>query len=181
MLAAAQRDAPCRLPALPDAGAWLRVVALDVGQGDATLIRFPDGTTLARRRRRRPRPAAASTSARGSSRRRCGRRACGALDALLLTHADADHVGGAAGLIPLVPPARVWEGVPVAGLPVLDVVRRAAAAVGRRVGRGRGRPARPGRRRRRPRAAPAGARLGAAPSTQRRLDRARGATGRGVA
>jgi hypothetical protein len=53
-----------------------------------------------------------------------------ALDALLLTHADADHVGGAAGLIPLIPPAQVWEGVPVAGLPVIDVVRRAAATAG---------------------------------------------------
>ena len=109
--------------------AWLRVVALDVGQGDATLIRFPDGRTwlvdaggtLAGSRfdigARIVAPALRAQGVR-------------ALDALLLTHADADHVGGAAGLIPLIPPAQVWEGVPVAGLPVLDVVRRAAATAG---------------------------------------------------
>ena len=109
--------------------AWLRVVALDVGQGDATLVRFPDGRTwlvdaggtLAGSRfdigARIVAPALRAQGVR-------------ALDALLLTHADADHVGGAAGLIPLIPPAQVWEGVPVAGLPVLDVVRRAAATAG---------------------------------------------------
>jgi competence protein ComEC len=125
---AARRDAPCRLPALPT-DAWLRVVALDVGQGDATLIRFPDartwlidagGTLAGSRFDVGTRVVAPALRAQGIR----------ALDALLLTHADADHVGGAAGLIALVPPARVWEGVPVAGLPVLDVVRRAAAAAG---------------------------------------------------
>ncbi len=126
---AGQRDAPCRAPELPPGTAWLRVVALDVGQGDATLIRFPDGTTWL--------VDAGGTLA--SSRFDVGARIVApalraqgvrALDALLLTHADADHVGGAAGLIPMVPPHRVWEGVPVAGLPVLDVVRRAAAEAG---------------------------------------------------
>ncbi len=126
---AAQRDAPCRAPALPPGAAWLRVVALDVGQGDATLIRFPDGRTWL--------VDAGGTLA--GSRFDIGARIVApalraqgirALDALLLTHADADHVGGAAGLIPLIPPAQVWEGVPVAGLPVLDVVRRAAATAG---------------------------------------------------
>jgi competence protein ComEC len=128
LLEAAQRDAPCRAPALPPGTAWLRVVALDVGQGDATLIRFPDGRTwlvdaggtLAGRFDIGARIVAPALRAQGVH----------ALDALLLTHADADHVGGAAGLIPLIPPARVWEGVPIAGLPVLDVVRRAAATAG---------------------------------------------------
>ena len=127
-LEAGQRDAPCRAPALPSE-AWLRVVALDVGQGDATLVRFPDGRAWL---------VDAGGSVAGSRFDVGGRivapalRAEGvrALDALLLTHADADHVGGAAGLIPLIPPARVWEGVPVAGLPILDVVRRAAATAG---------------------------------------------------
>jgi len=126
---ALQRDAPCRAPALLPGAAWLRVVALDVGQGDATLIRFPDGRTwlvdaggtLAGSRfdvgARIVAPALRAQGVR-------------ALDALLLTHADADHVGGAAGLIPLIRPAQVWEGVPIAGLPVLDVVRRAAGTAG---------------------------------------------------
>ena len=129
LVEAGQRDAPCRAPALPVGAAWLRVMALDVGQGDATLIRFPDGTTWL--------VDAGGTLA--GSRFDVGARIVApalraqgvhALDALLLTHADADHVGGAAGLIPMVPPRRVWEGVPVAGLPVLDVVRRAAAEAG---------------------------------------------------
>jgi competence protein ComEC len=123
------RESPCGLPPLPDDARWLRVVALDVGQGDSTMIRFPGGTTWL----------IDAGGAQGGSRFDIGGRivapalrALGirALDALLLTHADADHVGGATGLIALVPPARVWEGVPVAGLPVLDAVRRAATTAG---------------------------------------------------
>jgi len=129
LLDTVQRDAPCDAPPGPPGAAWLRVVALDVGQGDATLIRFPDGRTWL----------VDAGGTLGGNRFDIGARivapalrALGVrtLDALLLTHADADHVGGAAGLIPLVPPAQVWEGVPVASLPVLDVVRRAAATAG---------------------------------------------------
>jgi competence protein ComEC len=124
----ARRDRPCVAPPLPETGTWLRLVALDVGQGDATLIRFPDGATWL-------------VDAGGTLGGRFdigGRvvvpavRALGVrtLSALLLTHADVDHVGGALGLIPLVKPAHVWEGVPVEGLAVLDAVRRTAHAAG---------------------------------------------------
>jgi competence protein ComEC len=125
---AASRDPPCHLPALPSDGRWLRVIALDVGQGDATLVRFPDGATwlvdaggtLGGRFDVGARIVAPALRAQGIRR----------LEALLLTHADLDHVGGAAGLMPHVPPARVWEGVPVPGLAVLDATRRAASAAG---------------------------------------------------
>jgi competence protein ComEC len=125
---AARRDRPCPAPPLPDAGRWLRLVALDVGQGDATLIRFPDGATwlvdaggtLGGRFDIGARIVAPAVRALGVRR----------LSALLLTHGDVDHVGGALGLIPLVEPSRVWEGVPVEGLATLDAVRRTAQAAG---------------------------------------------------
>lgn len=126
---ALQRDRACDAPDLPVDRPWLRVVVLDVGQGGATLIRFPDG-------------AAWLVDAGGSqpgSRFDVGARVVApalraqgirALDALVLSHPDLDHAGGAAGLVPLVPPARVLEGVPVPGLAVVEAVRRAAADAG---------------------------------------------------
>ena len=48
------------------------------------------------------------------------------LSALVLTHGDIDHVGGAPALVEDVVPSAIWEGVPVSGLPALDAVRRAA-------------------------------------------------------
>jgi competence protein ComEC len=99
-------------------------VSLDVGQGDATLVRFPDGSawlidaggSLGGRFDPGARIVAPALRAQGVDQ----------LAALVLTHGDADHAGGAAGLIPLIPPARVWEGVPVPGLAALDAARRAA-------------------------------------------------------
>lgn len=124
----ARRDRPCVAPPLPAGAPWLRLVALDVGQGDATLIRFPDGATwlvdaggtLGGRFDIGGRIVAPAVRALGAH----------TLSALLLTHADVDHVGGALGLIPLVTPTHVWEGVPVEGLAVLDAVRRTARAAG---------------------------------------------------
>ena len=76
----------------------LRVVSLDVGQGDATLIEFPDGT----------RWLVDAGGLAGASRYDIGARVVapalwargvGRLDALLLTHGDPDHVGGAAAVL----------------------------------------------------------------------------------
>jgi competence protein ComEC len=124
----ARRDRPCVAPPLPDAETWLRLVALDVGQGDATVVRFPGGSTwlvdaggtLGGRFDIGGRIVAPALRALGVRR----------LAALLLTHADVDHVGGAAGLIPLLTPAHVWEGIPVEGLALLDGIRRTAQAAG---------------------------------------------------
>jgi len=123
------RDRPCEAPDLPEDQPWLRVVVLDVGQGDATLVRFPDGTAWL--------VDAGGTQA--GSRFDVGSRVVApalraqgvrALDALILSHPDVDHIGGAAGLMPLVRPARVFEGVPVPGLAVLEGVRHAAIDAG---------------------------------------------------
>ena len=76
----------------------LRVVALDVGQGDATLVEFPNGARWLVDAGGLPgaltfdvgeRVVAPSLWARGTGR----------LDALVLTHGDPDHIGGAATVI----------------------------------------------------------------------------------
>jgi competence protein ComEC len=107
----------------------LRVVMLDVGQGDATLAILPGGTALL----------VDAGGIAGTTYDVGGRvvlpalRALGVrrLHALVLTHGDPDHVGGAAVLLERMPIANVWEGVPVPP----DPARRSliAAAASRRI------------------------------------------------
>jgi competence protein ComEC len=89
----------------------LRVVMLDVGQGDATLAILPGGMALL----------VDAGGIAGTTYDVGGRvvlpalRALGVqrLHALVLTHGDPDHVGGAAVLLERMPVSNVWEGVPV--------------------------------------------------------------------
>ena len=100
----------------------LRVVMLDVGQGDATLAILPGGTALL----------VDAGGIAGTTYDVGGRvvlpalRALGVrgLHALVLTHGDPDHVGGAAVLLERMPIANVWEGVPVPP----DLARQALVA-----------------------------------------------------
>jgi competence protein ComEC len=89
----------------------LRVTFLDVGQGDAAIVQFPDGRTL-------------SIDAGGlaSTTFDIGGRviapafwALGVrrLDYMSVTHGDVDHIGGAASVLRDFRPFEVWEGVPV--------------------------------------------------------------------
>jgi competence protein ComEC len=89
----------------------LRVTFLDVGQGDAAIVQFPDGRTL-------------SIDAGGlaSTTFDVGARvvspafwALGVrrLDYMSVTHGDIDHIGGAASVFRDFTPLEVWEGVPV--------------------------------------------------------------------
>ncbi|HUP39198.1 MAG TPA: DNA internalization-related competence protein ComEC/Rec2 [Vicinamibacterales bacterium] len=89
----------------------LRVTFLDVGQGDAAIVQFPDGRTL-------------SIDAGGlaSTTFDIGGRviapsfwALGVrrIDYMSVTHGDVDHIGGAASLFRDFKPFEVWEGVPV--------------------------------------------------------------------
>ena len=80
--------AAVRRPA-PPAADELVVSFLDIGQGDATLIQL--GATLGARRHR--------ASRRTDPRSAWGRRGSKRLDALVLTHAEADHEGAAPAVI----------------------------------------------------------------------------------
>jgi competence protein ComEC len=90
----------------------LHVSMLDVGQGDATLVTFPNGRTLL---------VDAGGVARGTF--DIGDRVIGptlrarrllSLDYLAVTHPDADHIGGARSVVRDFAPTDVWWGVPVA-------------------------------------------------------------------
>jgi competence protein ComEC len=112
------------LPLAGSAGAGLEIAFIDVGQGDAVALRTPGGRWIlvdagerddgwdAGERRVLP-----FLRARGATR----------VEALVLTHPHADHVGGAAAVMRAVPVGRVIDpGMPM-GTPVyLETLRVAA-------------------------------------------------------
>jgi competence protein ComEC len=113
------------------ADGMLRVTFIDVGQGDAALVRFPRGATML---------LDAGGLASASSfdigerivapvLRHAGLRR---LESVAITHGDLDHAGGAASIVREFRPRDVWEGVPVPRLPVLQDLRTAAADAGAR-------------------------------------------------
>ncbi len=112
--------------ASPPPPGWLRVVFLDVGQGDATLVRLPDGHAML----------VDAGGVPGSSFDIGGRivtpalRALGVwrLDTLVVTHGDPDHIGGAPAVLRRFSPQVVWEGVPVPPHPSLRELEAAATA-----------------------------------------------------
>ena len=107
---------------------WTRVVFLDVGQGDATLVQ-PAGA----------RPFLVDAGGVPETRFDLGRRvtlpaswAFGVrrLGALVLTHGDPDHVGGAPAILRALSPREIWDGVPVPRHEPLKRLRAAAAGAG---------------------------------------------------
>jgi competence protein ComEC len=102
----------------------LRIVFLDVGQGDATAVLLPDGRTFlidAGGLASAPIPPSLDASVDSPSfdvgDRVVSRalRAFGvrSLDTFVLTHADPDHIGGAGSVLRGFRPRALWEGVPV--------------------------------------------------------------------
>lgn len=92
-------------------GRQLTMTVLDVGQGDATLVRFPAGQALLVDGggvagggfdvgERVVRPALAALGIRR-------------LTHVALTHGDPDHIGGLGSVVGRLRPTEVWEGVPV--------------------------------------------------------------------
>ena len=107
---------------------WTRLVVLDVGQGDATLIQ-PDGAP----------PLLVDAGGVPGSTFDVGRRvtlpaawAFGAdsLSALVLTHGDPDHIGGARAVLRALRPAAIWDGIPVPRHEPLRILRDAADRAG---------------------------------------------------
>ena len=106
----------------------LRVVVLDVGQGDATAVILPDGRALVVDAGGVP----GTTFDIGGRVVTPALRALGVrrLEALVITHADPDHIGGAEAVMRNLRPAAVWEGVPVPPHPVLHALSAAARGGG---------------------------------------------------
>jgi len=108
----------------PPAG-WTRVVFLDVGQGDATLLQPPDAS-----------PILVDAGGVPGNSFDMGRRvtlpalwALGVtrLGALVLTHGDPDHIGGAPPLLRALGPRAIWDGIPVASHVPLQMLHDAAS------------------------------------------------------
>jgi competence protein ComEC len=102
----------------------LRVVFLDVGQGDSTLIELPDDRFML-----------VDTGGLAGTGFDIGERvvtpallALGArsIDTLVLTHGDPDHIGGAPAVLRHFSPHHIWEGVPVPPHPGLRELVSAA-------------------------------------------------------
>ena len=114
----------------------LEVAILDVGQGDAIVVRFPDGATML-------------VDAGGFARSSFdvgarvvapALRAMGILrlDILAITHAHRDHLGGAAAIVRQLRPDAIWLGRMPRDDPSVDVLLRLAARLGIRVLQPRG-------------------------------------------
>jgi competence protein ComEC len=121
---------PSRLLAARGDGS-LRLTFIDVGQGDATLVRFPGGSTLLVDAGGLPASSSFDLGDRvvGAVLRRQGVRR---LDTAAITHGDADHAGGFASIVRDFRPREVWEGIPVPRFAPLADLRRAAALRGAR-------------------------------------------------
>jgi competence protein ComEC len=103
----------------------LHVTFMDVGQGDATLVRFPRGSTLL----------VDAGGLQSSSSFDIGDRVVGAvlrsyglrrLGTAAITHGDTDHIGGLPSIVRDFWPREVWEGIPVPrSLALTDLRHRA--------------------------------------------------------
>jgi len=103
----------------------LHLTMIDVGQGDAMLVTFPNGRTLV--------VDTGGVTLRGEF--DIGDRVIGPalrarnllrLDYLAVTHGDPDHIGGARSLVRDFAPTEIWQGVPVANHEPTAVVRAEA-------------------------------------------------------
>jgi len=109
----------------------LHLTFIDVGQGDAAFVRFPEGDTLL----------VDAGGASGRSTFDVGdrvvapvlrRAGVSQLGTFALTHGDADHIGGAGSLMAEFRAREVWEGIPVPPSAHLQQLRAIARRTGAR-------------------------------------------------
>jgi competence protein ComEC len=116
----------------------LRVAFLDVGQADATVLILPDGRALLVDAALGPLGPLAADPGRdggfdaGQQVVAPALRALGVrrLEALVITHGDPDHVGGAGTVAVRFRPRVIWEGVPVPPHAGLRLLAELASALG---------------------------------------------------
>ncbi len=113
---------PGRRAPLPLPGDQLEMRAFDVGQGDAVLLRFDGRAVLVD-------TGPDQDTARTALVEGLARLGVARLDALVLTHSDADHVGGALEILRSVPVTALWT-APPNGIQILEAIEAAAARAG---------------------------------------------------
>lgn len=108
----------------------LRLTMVDVGQGDAMALQVPGRRVVMIDSGGSPFGGASFDIGARVVEPALWARGMTSLDALLLTHGDPDHIGGATALIQDFHPHAVWQGVPVPRAMPLQTVLAAAAASG---------------------------------------------------
>jgi competence protein ComEC len=109
----------------------LHVTFIDVGQGDAAIVRLPRGSSMLIDAGGLPGSSSFDIGDRivGPVLRSLGVRRLGTI---VLTHADADHAGGAGAVLREFRAWDIWDGVPVPRLESVRQLQNAAAASGTR-------------------------------------------------
>jgi competence protein ComEC len=124
---------PASIPAPSvDASARLLFTVFDVGQAEAMLLQVPGAGPLLVDAGGAPFGSAGFDIGRRVLEPALWARGVASLEALLVTHGDPDHLGGAASLVRDFGPRHVWTGVPVPRYEPLRELLDAAAAAGAR-------------------------------------------------
>jgi competence protein ComEC len=100
------------LSVTPGGQGIVKLTVFDVGQGEASLLQFPDGATLMIDAAGIPFGAGFDIGGRVLA-PALWAQGIRSLDVLMLTHGDPDHIGGADALVNDFRPRSIWQGIPV--------------------------------------------------------------------